>query len=387
MDKLLSKAKIGLMIHGSVFLSTITFSVKHVFTEDVPTAATEGLTIWYNPTWFKTLNDQERIFLLAHETWHIALMHPTRMIGKKKDVYRRACDYVINGILSKAGYKAIHDKPPITDVLYDIKYNNWSTAEVYEDLLLNDPDTPKDYISDLLEQPVGSTGKPDLNNKTKGKQLSPQDIENKIKTILVKASTQSKMGGKKAGSIPGEIERRIDELINPKLNYDELLHRYMDSHVKDDYSWSKRNRRYPDIYMPSQHSEAIGSLTFAIDTSGSISREDTQKILSEINHIIEKYKPQQVTILDCDRKIHNIHVIDDTNNVDILDLKFSGGGGTSFVEPIKYCEEHDTNLLIYFTDLYATPITKDPSFPVVWLCYSQHEPSPVGTTIYYDPNS
>ena len=47
-DTQLRHAKIDLMTK-SVFLSTICLSLKHHFTEDISTAATNGLSIIYNP--------------------------------------------------------------------------------------------------------------------------------------------------------------------------------------------------------------------------------------------------------------------------------------------------------------------------------------------------
>ena len=44
----------------SVFLSTICLSLKHSFTTDIPTAATDGLSIIYNPEFFAGLTAPER---------------------------------------------------------------------------------------------------------------------------------------------------------------------------------------------------------------------------------------------------------------------------------------------------------------------------------------
>ena len=376
LNKLLSKAKVGLMMHGSVFLSTITFSVKHVFSKDIPTAGTDGSSIVYNPDYFKGLTDTERIFLLAHETWHIALSHMLRVGNRDKLIYNMAGDYVINLMLSKAGYTVIKEG------LLNNKYSDWSTTQVYNDLIHNQVKPPPSYKPDILEvKPSTGTGK----NKSKNQSIeqAKKKLENDIKTILVNANTQSKMQNEKPGSVPGEIRRLIDDLINPKLNWDELLHRFMDANTKNDYTWTRPNRRYlPDFYLPSQHSETINNITVAIDTSGSVSKSALKKMLSEVDYIREKYKPTLLTILDCDYKIHNIHKVTDPT-ISLLDLKFSGGGGTSFTPVFDYCDKHNTNILLYFTDLYGKDITRNVNYNVLWLCYSEHAPSSCGETIYY----
>lgn len=385
LKKMFDKVKIGLMMKGSIFLSTITFSVKHVFTEDLPTAGTDGLSIMYNPDFFKALTVKERIGLLAHETWHIALSHMLRIGDRDKILFNMAGDYVINLMLDKAGFTLPKE------ALLDNKYRDWSTIQVYDDLVLNKKKPPENYQPDIIEledSPGNDPGDKDKSGNTQLAQtnVSKKELEETIKNILVKAATQSKMQKDEPGSIPGEVERMIDELINPKLDYTELLRRFMDSHIKDDYSWGRPNRRYlPDFYLPSQNSEALSSLTIAIDTSGSITDDDMLKMLSEINHIYEHYKPEILTILDCDWEIHNIHEVTRDSNIEITQLRFSGGGGTSFKPVIDYCKEHETKVLVYFTDLYASPVKEDPGFPIVWLCYSDHEPAKIGETVYYDP--
>lgn len=375
-DKLFKKAKFDLIRKGSIFLSTITFSVKHLFTDEIPTAGTDGLTIAYNPQWFESLDNEERVGVLAHETWHIALSHIVRLGSRDPEIWNYAGDFVINSLLMESGFKLPKG------ACYDKVYKDWSTVKVYEDLLLNQKQPPPDFKMDILA-PGSITKDPDPNNKG----VIPEAAAiNKVKGILVKAVTASQLANDKPGNIPGEVSRMVNELINPKLDYDELLHRYMNAHVKDDYSWSKPNKRFlPDFYLPSQHSEALKNITFAVDTSGSISKSDIRKIASEMQYIVDTYKPQKFTALDCDRVIHNIHEITETDFVDITTLKFSGGGGTSFTPVIEYCKKHETNLLIYFTDLHANQITEDPGFPIIWLCYSKHKPAPIGETVYYDP--
>jgi len=39
-------------------------------------------------------------------------------------------------------------------------------------------------------------------------------------------------------------------------------------------------------------------------------------------------------------------------------------------------------VLIYFTDLYALQLTEEPTYPIMWICNSEHDPAPFGETIY-----
>lgn len=376
LDKALNKSKIGLMTHGSVFLMTIAFSLRYEWNDQIPTACVDGITMQINPNFFMDLPDKQRIFVIAHEAWHVAFDHMIR--GKDKDhgLYNEAGDYVINWQLKKDRYELW---PPC---LCDQKFANMSTLQVYKYLEKEKKKNPPPKSGGKGNgNPMGgdliivktATAK-DRDNKAK--------VEAQVKSVLVKAMTQSKMSGDKAGAVPGEIARELEELLNPVLPWDILLFNFLQEKTKDDYSWNRPNKRFaPEFYLPTQYSESLQHITIAIDTSGSITKKQLTEILSEIVYIKEAFNPKRLTILDCDHEIHNIYNVDEYTEVQTL--KFTGGGGTRFEPVIKYCNENATNALLYFTDLYANMITEEPSYPLLWLCYSKHPAAPVGETIYY----
>jgi len=369
LQKELDKSKIGLMMQGGTFLISVGLMMKHVFTNAIDTAATDGKRIMFNPSFFSSLSKQERIGVLAHEIMHVALMHMIRLGTRDHSVYNQAGDFVINDILRNSGY--VLPEPH----LYDAKYHGWSTEEVYDDLI-------KDQ--DAQDQPNTLGGDVDFSGDQD--EDTQNDIASSVQDTVIKARAQAKMeGGEEAGKIPGEVDRMIDELINPVLDWTQLLARFMDSTAKDDYTWARPNRRYmPNHYMPTMYSESIDHITVAVDTSGSVSEAMLAEILTEVKSIYDTYQPDKMTILDCDYKIHNIHEVDDST--EIMKLKFSGNGGTSFIPPLEYCKEHDTNVLLYFTDLYAETIRPEDGyeFETMWICYSKHDPQPYGETIYYE---
>lgn len=357
----LNHAKITLM-SKSVFLSTICLSLKHEFTEDIPTAGTNGLSILYNPTFFASLTAPERAGLLAHEVWHVAFNHLTRVGDRDKLIWNYAGDYVINLMLTDSGYTIPKGG------LYDTQYANMATEEVYEKIKKDSPEEHggSNFMEDLLDPPPG---------------MKASDVASNVTDVIVRAQLQSRIAGKDKGEIPNEISRAIDELINPKLPWNQILMRFLTDMVKDDYTWSRPNRRFfPNHYLPSQHSPTIGEVVVAIDTSGSVSLEELTEMLSEVECIRDTFKPEKLTIIDCDYKIHNEFKIKQHDN--ILDLKFTGDGGTSFQPVIDYCDERNPEVLIYFTDLYADDVVPVGDYPVLWICTSDHSPASMGETIY-----
>jgi len=270
-------------------------------------------------------------------------------------------------MLTKAGFEIP------TAGLLDKKYGEgWSTDGVYDDLMKE----KKDFDTGTLMLDLREGG-------DDGDKDGPK-LDSAVTNIIVRARTQAQMGGKNLkGEIPDEILRILDELLNPKLPWQVILQKFLDQRVHEEYSWARRNRRYPlDTYMPSLHSYGLGHLTFAIDTSGSIDDEELQEMLSEIKGVQQVFNPEYMTIIDCDAKIHQVYTIDQTT--DILSLKFHGGGGTSFQPVLDYVEEHPTQALIYFTDLHGETDLNPVNYPILWICNSDHRPANIGETVYVD---
>ena len=361
----LLKAKIELMTR-SAFISTIALGMRHVITDATKTADVNGTVIRYNPEYLKGQTITQFAGLMAHECWHVAFQHMARKGDRDHIIWNCAGDYIINHMLTKAGFEIP------TGGLLNKKYGEgWSTDGVYDDLIKEGKDFDTGAL--MLDLREGEGDKKGI------------ELDSAVTNIIVRARTQAQMS-KTAGEIPDEISRIIDKLLNPKLPWPIILHKFLDQRVREEYSWARKNRRYPsDTYMPSLHSYGLGHLTFAIDTSGSIEDEELQEMLSEIKGIQQVFNPERMTIIDCDSQIHHIHTIDQTT--DIMSLEFNGGGGTRFQPVLDYVAEHPTQALIYFTDLYGESEIDSVDYPVLWICNSDHEPATIGETVYVDHHS
>jgi len=362
----LLKAKIELMTR-SAFISTIALSMQHIITDATATADVNGTVVRYNPNFLKGQTVVQFAGLMAHECWHVAFQHMVRRGSRDHIIWNAAGDYIINHMLTKAGFEIP------TGGLLDKKYGDgWSTDKVYDDLIKE----KKDFDTGTLML--------DLREGEAPKEKDGPVLDSAITNIIVRARTQAQISGKQAaGEIPDEILRIIDELLNPKLPWPVILHKFLDQRVKEEYSWTRKNRRYPsDTYMPSLYSYGLGHLTFAIDTSGSIQDEKLREMLSEIRGIQQVFNPEYMTIIDCDSVIHQVHTI--TQNTDIMSLDFHGGGGTRFQPVLDYVAEHPTQALIYFTDLYGESKLDSVEYPILWICNSDHEPATIGETVYVD---
>lgn len=364
-EKALDRAKIGLLqVKNSTFISTILFNLKFSWDASIPTACTNGLDLRINPDFFMPLGPEERVFLLAHEAWHVAFQHMLRLNKEKEDnfgVWNQATDHYINIMLINSGYKMIKGG------LASHEYHDqqvWSSDKIFRDLM-DDPNKQDPNF----EPDFGTSNTGDQPTDKDGNKMSQDAVQRKIEDIVVKASVQSKMAGDTPGTIPGDIEILLDALLNPKLPWNVILQNYMNSYAKEDFSWRKPNRRTlsQDIYLPSLYSESLGHIAVAVDTSCSVTDEQFQAFRTEIVNIQSQYQPETLTVCDFDTKIHHIHKL--CKGEDASGINFSGRGGTNMHPVFEHYNkpENKPKVLIMFSDMECSPITDKPEYDVIWV--------------------
>jgi len=357
--KALDKAKVALMgSKDSAFFTTVCFSLKHVWDDSIPTACTNGTEIRFSPKFFLELDRDERVFLLLHESMHVAFLHMNRLNERKPQKWNMAADYVINHMLIERGFKMPKGG------LHDPQYAGMSTEQVYD--LIPD-DEASEFEMDLEPNP--------------GDQ---KDFENDVADILVRAAIQSKIQGDSVGSIPGDIQIYLDNLLDPKLPWDRILHKYVNALNKDDYSFRKPNRRFlPKHYLPTLYNETLMDITVAVDTSGSVSDADFQRFITEVASILKKQKPKSLTLLQFDTAIKSTHVIRSVS--ELKEVTFHGRGGTRIAPVIDWVKEHRSNLLIVFSDGEFQNRSADPKVPIIWVIHDNPKyQAPYGKIIHYN---
>ena len=75
------------------------------FTDDIPTAATNGRDVMYNTDFIKTLDDKELNFVVLHEALHKVYqhMHLWKKLWKENPMLANmAADYVVNYAIYEA---------------------------------------------------------------------------------------------------------------------------------------------------------------------------------------------------------------------------------------------------------------------------------------------
>jgi len=170
-----------------------------------------------------------------------------------------------------------------------------------------------------------------------------------------------------SGKFGGDMARIIDHMLQPRLPWRMLLADFMTASARDDFSYMRPSRREGDAILPSLRSSQI-DLAVAVDTSGSIRKEEIEEFLSEIDAIKAQLRAR-IMLLPCDSILAEgaPWVYEAWEEVVMPDFK--GGGGTNFIPVFDWLEEQDKmpDLLVYFTDAEGTFPQREPVCPVIWL--------------------
>lgn len=366
MSSSFTKARARLLLDNPFFG---TLALKLIPKEDdtQPTGYTNGVVLGYNPKWFNKLSSQQQVGFLAHEIMHIVYLHLFRREQRQPKKWNVAADYVIN-------YPLVHDCNFVLPdgALIDEKYKDMTTEHVYNILPKQQDEDGQDIEWEDLPDDPGNCG----SCKDGDAGVDSTRAEQKWTIDIGQAANAARMAGK----LPGSLSKLIDKIIKPKVNWRAVLTKFLTNTAKNDYSWSKPNRRFiaRDMYLPSLYSERLETIVVAVDTSGSISDEELQIFASETSAILASMDPEKIEFIQCDTAI-NQH---DTYTRENLPLKveFKGRGGTDFAPVWEYIEENRLNpkACIYLTDLYPSDWGEKPPYPVLWISTTDVTDVPFG---------
>jgi predicted metal-dependent peptidase len=167
-----------------------------------------------------------------------------------------------------------------------------------------------------------------------------------------------RQGGIYAGKVGGNMPREIGELLKPKVNWREVLRRFVRTSLKDrdSVSWRRAHKNYlwQDIIMPSIMGKRVKHLVIAMDTSGSIQGPILTEFLSEMNGIVRDTGADRVDVVYWDTEVAG-HEIHKGSNKDIVHkTNPKGGGGTDpdCVVDFMIAQDFKPDALIMLTDGY-----------------------------------
>mgnify|MGYP005989557891 CR=1 FL=1 len=369
--KRISKAKTALILEHP-FIGSVALNMPMSIDNSVPTAATNGKRVLFNEEFCNGLSDEQLKFLVAHECMHPMLEHNFRRGERDTYKWNQAADYVINKLLTDEGI----GKMPAQGLLDDNIYKQGGgTSDGIFNLL---PDTPEDG------QGNGGQGQP-LDSCEDGQgspaEVSQQQAEWKVK--VAQAAQSAKMMGKMSAG----LERLVDEILKPKVDWRDVLQRFVVKCRSDQRSWARPNRRFlsQGLYLPSVSGESLGEIAFAVDCSGSIGQDEINQFASEIITVWQDQKPTKVHVIYFDSEVSHY---DEFGQDDEPIVKPHGGGGTAFSPVFKYMTEHGIEPVacIFLTDLCCDDFGDAPDYPVLWVS-THDDKAPFGEVVMMEDNN
>ena len=353
LQRKVGKAK-SLLILDHPFFGTACSKRPIIYTHDIPTAAMSGTGQMYmNPDWCAPLTVRQLMFLLAHEALHYMLCHALRLGTRDPKAWNIAADKVINDTLIDAKVGDFIDGGVTLNGARDM-----ATEELYDENDDGDGQGPGGIGNDV-GSPVDDDG-----NALDDSQIGQLEAQAKIDAI------QSAKAAKAVGKLPGSLERLVEQFVNVTTPWHDILERFMQSKIKDGYSWNRPNRRFiaRNIYIPgTDYTPSMGPLVIAVDTSGSLQASDIDVFNGHINRILETCSPEVVHVLYCDTQVQGA---DEYTPDDFpVHIQATGGGGTSFKPVFEYIDDNniDPECVAYLTDGYGDQNTFTTTHETVWL--------------------
>lgn len=356
-------------------------------------ALTDGQNIVCNPDTFFKYALKERVFIGAHEVTHCMYDDPnvlhklrnetnvTCTDGKtfpyKMAIMQKAMDYRINAMLVES---RIGTMP--ADALYDPKIAEAKEGvfDIYGKVYTQDdnggPSNPGKQPGHGNAQgqngfdpgglaPPGATQQGQSPGQAAA-QRNPQQWAMEVATAARLESQRTQ------GKVPGALQHAFEEILNPTIPWTDhietICKRLMGS---GSYNWKKPDRRFigRDLWLPGRGGSGSGWLVVWGDTSGSIGNDDLNKYLGEMRGLIEEMKPERLTVIWCDAKIHHIDDIKDLADLDAIKARGVGGRGGTDIDPVfEWISEQrgeTPDMFIGMTDGKFT-FPEKPPFPIVW---------------------
>lgn len=356
-EKKLLRAKVGLIL-SQPFFATLLARKQFVADGSVDTAVINGKVIRYNPEYYDGLSDEELKGSLCHTIMHTALLHHTRREGRDPKLWNKACDYAINPIIKKSGLVLPKD------ALFDDEYEDMGAEDIYKALSMQEkPDPDKngdgdgDGNGDESDDPGGCGGVEDAPTDEESVQQQEADTKQQVAQALQVC--------RQAGNMPGGLDRII-EVLEPKVDYREVIARHLTEPARNDYSFTRPNKRYlhTGFILPSLYNLEVGEIVLIGDTSISMDEDALNRVGTEMHAVASQFNAH-MTAIWVDTEVQSVQYFEPDEEIK---LEPKGGGGTDFKPGFEWLEENGIvpKSLVYFTDGDCNSFPEPPDYPVLW---------------------
>lgn len=339
----------------------------------------------YNPEWINGLDNDDSMYVLAHEVLHCALEHLIRLKSRDMRMWNISTDAVNNAILNTDGFVYTRfSKDGINpDNLFDktgkkIENICSKTAEEIYDLIFdgkNTKDREQGFDKHIFDDKYN---KGNINNV-----LSKSMSDGRY---WKKQLSDAYAYGKMKGNVPAGVERQLEKLLDNTIDWKGKLYKHITNLVPIDYTWRTPHKKSYSLktYLPNVYKEKLDVIV-DLDTSGSISQKQLTEFLSEVVGILHQFNNVNLTLLSNDTKVYNPKTYMNPTINDVAKYKPNGGGGTDHRPVFEWVRKNmpTAQVLICFTDGMTTfPQPCEVNINTIWVISKGNKDSiPFGDVI------
>lgn len=368
-------------------------------------ALTDGSTIFVDAQYCSMLNDEQRVYILAHEVWHSAMKHFLRRGEREVRRFNYACDIETDLLLRKDGFSIV-DLLPYDDE-WDGQNAEWIYERVPEFLANIDNKDQHGYPQEKIAGTVSADDKesePAENGEGggDGKYLYPEMppvkhdnvfdpdfrlyFDNNLEEYWDDAVRAEASRCRQCGNLPGHFENFVEHEQSGSVDWRRVLADCVTMLVSSERQWIPPNRRFvhKKLYLPSRSRRQWLDVVVAIDTSGSTA-DCYSTFMTEIFSLLNSFGDFHITLIECDTRVTNVREITNDDMQGELRIPMRGGGGTDLCPPFDYVRTKmydEPAALIYLTDGEGSAPDNPPGYPVIWcLTADGTKPADWGTVV------
>ena len=204
---------------ASAFFATLALRMKQIPDESIPTAATDGRNLHYNPDFIVTLSEEELVGVMVHEVMHISNKHHYQRGQRNPSKWNIAIDLAINHLIREAGI------PLPKCALYPgegqfAQLPKGLSGEAYYPLIPDD-------MSGEGSDPGGCGG---IIEADDGSEAAIAKAEAEANVAVAQAHSVAKMRGK----VPAFIDRMVEAALEPVVDWRRVLADFITRQAKND---------------------------------------------------------------------------------------------------------------------------------------------------------
>lgn len=392
-------------LQSSPFMAQVSQVIRKVATHDLPTAgvaynpATDEIVLYWNPDFMASLTEPEVMGILAHELYHVILLHITARKKTKMRMWNVAADLAINSIIIKSdGYGSSGSRtlpacglipgqmPRIgleaREMTAEEKAASPAAALIASFPHLQSADWYYDELNKLAKEerkkalqkamaqsdgggnPSPGNGEPDESggegdggaggdgdedgdifgdigtmDEHDWDDLTEEEREYltaKIKHTLDKAARHADSQSRGWGSIPAEVREHIRSIINGVIDWRKVLRQFVGTLITNKKkSTLKRINKRYPYIHPGTNKTRTANLLLAIDQSGSVDDAMLCEFFGEIESL-NKQVTINVVHFDCTVDENSLTVWRKGSK---REAHRTRGGGTNFDAPTEFAND------------------------------------------------